>query len=32
MQDGKLRRVEPETILAYTPVPFRNWFDDLPYS
>jgi hypothetical protein len=23
---------EPEGLVAYTPVPFREWFKDIPYS
>ena len=32
MKDGKILGAEPETITGYTPVPFRKWFDDLPYA
>lgn len=32
MKDGELTTVEPDTILAYTSVPFREWFTNLPYS
>ncbi len=32
MQDGKIKRTDPEGIAAYTSVPFSEWFQDLPYS
>ncbi|MEN6466208.1 MAG: hypothetical protein ABFD62_13585 [Syntrophaceae bacterium] len=32
MQDGKIRRTEPDNLAAYTSVPFSKWFKDLPYS
>jgi hypothetical protein len=32
MKDGKLLGTDPETITGYTSVPFRKWFDNLPYA
>jgi len=32
MKDGVLQRIEPKELVAYTPVPFREWFQDLPYA
>jgi hypothetical protein len=32
MKDGEVMGIEPQGLVAYTPVPFRKWFDDIPYS
>jgi hypothetical protein len=32
MKDGEVLKQEPEGIVAYTPIPFREWFGDLPFA
>jgi len=32
MRDGAVRNAEPEGIVGYVAVPFRDWFSDLPYA
>jgi hypothetical protein len=32
MKDGDVLKREPQGILAYTPVPFREWFGELPFA
>jgi len=32
MKDGVIQEKEPEGLMGYTSVPFRDWFNDLPYS
>jgi hypothetical protein len=32
MKDGVVRNVEPEGIMGYVSVPFRDWFNALPYA
>jgi hypothetical protein len=32
MKDGVVLGTEPAAPVAYTPVPFREWFKDIPYS
>jgi hypothetical protein len=32
MKDGIIQDTEPEGIMGYTPVPVREWFNDLPYT
>jgi hypothetical protein len=32
MKDGEVLKPEPEGVMAYTPVPFREWFGNLPFS
>jgi len=32
MKDGQIEKTEPEGLVGYTSVPFREWFKDLPYS
>jgi hypothetical protein len=32
MKDGVLENTEPDGLVAYTPVPFREWFNNLPYA
>jgi hypothetical protein len=32
MKDGVVRSTEPGGLVAYTCVPFREWFKDIPYS
>jgi hypothetical protein len=32
IKDGKVLNAEPEGIVGYTSVPFKDWFKDLPYS
>ncbi|RJQ83282.1 MAG: hypothetical protein C4519_06895 [Desulfobacteraceae bacterium] len=32
MKDGSIQKAEPQGIVAYTSVPFRDWFNNLPYS
>ena len=32
MKDGVVEEAEPEGMVAYTCVPFREWFNDIPYA
>jgi len=32
MRDGEMLEREPKDLVAYTSVPFREWFRDLPYA
>jgi hypothetical protein len=32
MKDGVVLKKDPESILAYTPLPFREWFGQLPFA
>jgi hypothetical protein len=32
MKDGVIKKIEPEGLVGFTSVPFREWFKDLPYS
>ncbi len=32
MKDGVIQNTEPEGLMGYTPVPLREWFNDLPYA
>jgi hypothetical protein len=32
MKDGVMLKKEPEGLMAYTPVPFREWFGQLPFA
>jgi len=32
MKDGTVLNTEPKGLVAYTCVPFRDWFKDIPYS
>jgi hypothetical protein len=32
MKDGKILNAEPEGIMGYTSVPFKDWFNDMPYT
>jgi hypothetical protein len=32
MKDGVVQSTEPEGLVAYTCVPFREWFKDIPYA
>jgi hypothetical protein len=32
MKDGTVLNAEPEGIMGYTSVPFKDWFNDLPYA
>jgi hypothetical protein len=32
MKDGQIKSTEPQGLVAYTSVPFREWFKDIPYS
>jgi len=32
MKDGVIKATEPEGLMGYTSVPFRDWFNDLPYA
>jgi hypothetical protein len=32
MKDGSTQKTEPQGIMGYTSVPFRDWFSNLPYS
>jgi hypothetical protein len=32
IKDGIIQKTEPEGLMGYTPVPFRDWFNDLAYS
>jgi hypothetical protein len=32
MKDRVVQSTEPGGLVAYTPVPLREWFKDIPYS
>jgi len=32
MKDGVVQGTEPEGLVAYTSVPFGNWFKDIAYA
>lgn len=32
MTDGVIQNAEPDSIMGYVSVPFREWFDNLPYA
>jgi hypothetical protein len=32
MQDGEVLRAEPKEITGYVAVPFRKWFENIPYA
>ncbi|UCF86335.1 MAG: hypothetical protein JSV50_07450 [Desulfobacteraceae bacterium] len=32
MKDGEVLKTEPEGLMAFTCVPLREWFNDLPYA
>jgi hypothetical protein len=32
MKDGVIQKAEPEGLMGYVSVPFRDWFNDLPYA
>lgn len=32
MKDGVVQKAEPEGLMGYVSVPFRDWFNDLPYA
>ena len=32
MKDGVVQNAEPEGIMGYVSVPFRDWRNDLPYA
>jgi hypothetical protein len=32
MKDGVIQETEPEGLMGYTSVPFKDWFSDLPYA
>jgi len=32
IKDGVLQKAEPQGIMGYTSVPFREWFNDIPYA
>jgi len=32
MKDGVIQDADPEGIMGYVSVPFRDWFNDLPYA
>ena len=32
MKDGAVQKTEPQGIVGYTSVPFKEWFNNLPYS
>jgi hypothetical protein len=32
MHDGEVLRAEPEGLIGYVAVPFRKWFDNIPYA
>jgi hypothetical protein len=32
MKEGVVMSAEPESVIAYTSTPFREWFNELPYA
>jgi hypothetical protein len=32
IKDGEIQNAEPDGIVGYTSVPFRDWFNDIPYA
>jgi hypothetical protein len=32
MKDGVVEKTDPEGLIAFTSVPLREWFNDLPYA
>ncbi|MCP4667578.1 MAG: hypothetical protein GY849_14570 [Deltaproteobacteria bacterium] len=32
MKDGVVQDAEPEGLVAYTSVPFREWLKDIPFA
>jgi hypothetical protein len=32
MKDGEVLAADPKGLVAYTPVPFREWSADVPFS
>jgi hypothetical protein len=32
MKDGIVQKADPEDLVAYTSVPFREWLKDLPFA
>jgi hypothetical protein len=32
MQDGKVLQAEPKEMIGYVAVPFRKWFENIPYA
>lgn len=32
MKDGSIQKAEPDGLIGYTSVPFRDWFNNLPYA
>jgi hypothetical protein len=32
MKDGDVEKTDPEGLVAYTPVPFRDWLKDIAYA
>ena len=32
MKDGLIKSTEPGGLVAYTSVPYREWFNDFPYT
>jgi hypothetical protein len=32
MKDGEVSNADPQGLVAYTSVIFKNWFADIPYS
>jgi hypothetical protein len=32
MRDGEVLRAEPKEMAGYVAVPFRKWFENIPYA
>ncbi|MGB2929201.1 MAG: hypothetical protein WBB70_09840 [Desulfobacterales bacterium] len=32
MKDGDVEKTDPEGLVAYTPVPFRDWLKNIAYA
>jgi hypothetical protein len=32
MRDGEVLRAEPKGLVGYVAVPFRKWFENIPYA
>jgi hypothetical protein len=32
MKDGDVEKTDPEGLVGYTPVPFKDWLNDIAYA
>jgi hypothetical protein len=32
MRDGEILKAEPQGLVGYVAVPFRKWFENIPYA